>query len=348
LRLVILYDSGARDGVADWTAEDIRSVMQPVNQIAKIMSARGYEARRVAVRHDLRWLAEARRADLVVNLCEGIHGVSRFEDMVTSTLELAGVPFTGCRAWTTMVCHNKALLNALLQSMGLPIPRWFMPRGHKVPKDFPLPAIVKPAAEDASVGIDQGSVVTTKSALTQRIARLTEEFNDVVVQQYVAGREIAVGFVGNTTLPISEIDFGKLPDGSWPILSFDAKWTKGSADDLGTQPVVPARVDAELEKRIVAVAREAWQAVEGTGYGRVDLRVDEDGQPWIIEVNPNPDISDDAGLSRMAHAAGWSFPDLIVRIAEAALADARTTASVAQLASSGSPAPRKAKGRQTA
>lgn len=345
MRLVILYDSGARDAAPGWTPEDIRSVMQPVNQIAEILGDRGYEARRVAVRHDLRWLAEARRADLVFNLCEGIHGVSRFEDMVTSTLELAGVPFTGCRAWTTIVCHNKALLNALLQSMGLPIPRWFLPRGHKLPKDFPLPAIVKPAAEDASVGIDQGSVVTTKSALTQRIARLTEEFNDVVVQQYIAGREIAVGFVGNTVLPVSEIDFAKLPDGSWPILSFDAKWTKGSSDDLGTQPVVPARIDADLEKQVIAVAREAWQAVEGTGYGRVDLRVDEDGQPWIIEVNPNPDISDDAGLSRMAQAAGWTFPELIVRIAEAALSDARTSASVAQLAAQPAQGARNRKGQ---
>lgn len=332
MRLVILYDSGARDAVPDWTPEDIRSVMAPVNQIAKIMGERGYEVRRVAVRHDLRWLAEARRADLVFNLCEGIHGVSRYEDMVTSTLELAGVPFTGCRAWTTIVCHNKALLNALLQSMGLPIPRWFMPRGQKIPKDFPLPAIVKPAAEDASVGIDQGSVVTSRAALSQRIASMQEEYEDVVVQQYVAGREIAVGIVGNRTLPVSEIDFTKLPDGAWPILSFDAKWKTGSAEELGTQPVVPAAIDDVLHKRIVAVAQEAWRAVEGTGYGRVDLRVDDDGQPWIIEVNPNPDISDDAGLSRMAHAAGWSFPDLIVRIAEAALSNARTTASVAQLA----------------
>lgn len=343
MRLVILYDSGARDAT-DWTEEDIRSVLQPVNQIAKIMGDRGYEVRRVAVRHDLRWLAEVRRADLVFNLCEGIGAVSRFEDMVTSTLELTGVPFTGCRAWTTIVCHNKALLNALLHSLGLPIPRWILPRGHKIPKDFPLPAIVKPAAEDASVGIDQGSVVSTRSALIQRVARLTEEYDDVVVQQYVAGREIAVGFVGNRALPVSEIDFGKMPQGAWPILSFDAKWKTGSPEDLGTQPVVPAQLEPELEKRIVAVAREAWKAVEGTGYGRVDLRVDAAGQPWIIEVNPNPDISDDAGLSRMAHAAGWSFPDLIVRIAEAALSDARTTASVAQLAATSQAAARNAKG----
>jgi D-alanine-D-alanine ligase len=220
-----------------------------------------------------------------------------------------------------------------------------MPRGHKLPKDLPLPAIVKPAAEDASVGIDQGSVVTTKAALTQRIARLTEEFNDVVVQQYVAGRELAVGFVGNTVLPVSEIDFAKLPKDAWPILSFDAKWTKGSSDDLGTQPVVPAQISSELEKRVVTAAREAWNAVEGTGYGRVDLRVDEDGQPWIIEVNPNPDISDDAGLSRMAHAAGWSFSELILRIAEAALSDARTSASVAQLASQPTQVARNRKGQ---
>ena len=339
MKVVILYDSGARD--AGWPEEDVRSVLEPVNLIAKIFQEQGHEARRVAVRHDFKWLHEVRRADLVFNLCEGIAAESHFEDLVTSTIELTGVPFTGCRAWTTVVCHNKALLNALLQSLGLPVPQWVVPKGHKVPRDFPLPAIVKPAAEDASVGIDQGSVVTTRTALTHRVARLTEEFDHVVVQQYVAGREIAGGVVGDKALPISEIDFGGMPEGSWHILSFDAKWKPGCPEDLGSQPVVPAPLEPELERRVLAVAREAWRAVAGTGYGRVDLRLDAAGQPWIIEVNPNPDISDDAGLSRMAHAAGMSFPDLILKIGDAALAAAKTSVSLAQLSAENAPDIRK-------
>jgi D-alanine-D-alanine ligase len=328
VKVAIIYD-----GVAtDWTEEEVASVMRPVNEIARILAAEGHHVTRAGVRHDLRWLARARRADLVVNLCEGINGVGRWEDLVTATLELAGIPFTGCRSWTITVCHHKGLVNALLQAHGLPIPRWVVPKGFRVPKDFPLPAIVKPAAEDASVGIEQASVVATRSALEARVARLSETFDEVLVQEFIDGRELAVGFVGNTTLPVSEIDFGRMPAGAWRILSFQGKWEKGHVEDVGSRPVCPAPIDKDLEKRVVAVAQAAWKTVGGSGYGRVDLRVDAAGRPWILEVNPNPDISDDAGLSAMAHAKGWSYPELILRIFEATRAAVQRRESVDRLA----------------
>jgi D-alanine-D-alanine ligase len=310
--------------------------MQPVNEIAKILSAAGHDASRVGVRHDLRWLPKARAADLIFNLCEGINGIGKWEDLVAATIELAGIPMTGCRAWTITLCHHKPVVNAMLEAAGVPIPRWVLPRGHRVPRDFPLPAIVKPAAEDASVGIEQASVVRTRAQLEARIAEQSETYEEVVVQEYVDGREFAVGFVGDTTLPISEIDFTRMPDGAWPILSFAAKWEKGCAEDVGSRPVCPANVDRELEKRIVAIAQAAWQAVGGCGYGRVDLRVDRDGAPWVLEVNPNPDISDSAGLSAMAHAKGWSYHELIMRIVDGATAAAQRKKSVERLAGTGS------------
>jgi len=296
------------------------------------------------VKHDLKWLAKARRADLVFNLCEGINGIGRWEDLVVSTMELAGIPFTGAGAWTITTCHHKGLVNAFLQASGLPVPRWVVPKGHKVAKDFPLPAIVKPAAEDASNGIEQDSVVTTRKALETAVARLSETYDEVIVQEYIDGREFAVGFVGDVALPVSEIDFGKMPDGAWRIVTYAGKWEKGSADDLGTQPVCPAPIDKDLEKRLVSTARAAWDLVGGHGYGRVDMRVDRDGRPWILEVNPNPDISDDAGLSAMAAARGWTYAELVVRIFEAARAAAQRQRSVEGLAG----APARAAGRATA
>ena len=309
--------------------------MRPVNEIARSLTDRGHEVTRVGARHDLRWLHRARAADLVFNLCEGIDGVGKWEDLVAATMELAGVPMTGCSASTITLCHNKAVVNAVLQAAGLPIPRWIVPSGHKVPRDFPLPAIVKPAAEDASVGIEQSSVVKTRAQLESRIAQQSEAYDEVLVQQYIEGREFAVGFVGNVTLPISEIDFGKMPEDSWRILSFAAKWEKGSTEDVGSRPVCPAQVDRQLEKRIVSIAEAAWRAVGGDGYGRVDLRVDDAGQPWILEVNPNPDISDDAGLSAMAHARGWSYPELVVRIFDSATTAAQRKKSVERIAGGG-------------
>lgn len=270
----------------------------------------------MGVQHDLAWLDTVRSCDLVFNLCEGIGGVSRLECNVASTLELLGVPYTGGSAWTMTVCHRKPLLNAVLAAADLPVPPWFVPNGRRLPADFPTPAIVKPAAEDASMGIDQGAVHADIANLLHRIEWIESRIGESIVQRYIDGREFNVALVGASTLPVSEIDFRQMPDGAWRIVSFDAKWTPGSAEDAGTQPVCPARVEPQLAERIVRTAQAAWDAVKGTGYGRVDIRLDDDGEPWILEVNPNPDISTDAGLANMARAAGWSYEDLVSRIVE--------------------------------
>src|SRR5256886_16092979 len=114
-------------------------------------------------------------------------------------------------------CRRKAIANALLAQAGLPVPRWTIAQG-KIEDDFPLPAIVKPAAEDASAGLDRGSVVTDRRALRARVAAMTEQFDDVLVQEYVGGREVNVGVGGRPRVPIAEIDFSRMPEGAWPIL----------------------------------------------------------------------------------------------------------------------------------
>ncbi|HEY6060260.1 MAG TPA: hypothetical protein VIV10_06735, partial [Gemmatimonadales bacterium] len=160
MRVSILYDPGAED----WTAEDIAGVMRAVNEIARIFEAMGHPARKLPVRHDMRWFSEARRSDLVFNLCEGVHGFSQWEEHVVAALEFAGVPVTGCGPWTIAACRRKATANAILAQAGVPIPPWTIAQG-KIDDAFPLPAIVKPAAEDASAGLDRGSVVTDRKAL---------------------------------------------------------------------------------------------------------------------------------------------------------------------------------------
>lgn len=318
LKIAIIYDGGADD----WSPADIRSVLEPVNEVGEALKVLGHGVVRVPVHADLAWFDAVRDVDAVFNLCEGVAGESYRECNVAAALELARVPFTGGGSRMMTVCLRKPLLNAALRSAGLPVPRWHLPEERRpVPDDFPLPAIVKPAEEDASVGIYQRSVVTTRDELDARVVEYRGEYGEVIVQQYVSGREIAVAFVGEHTLPLSEIDFSDLEEGRWPIVSFDAKWTPGSPDDKGTQPVCPARVDAELAARTIAVATRAWETVNGWGYGRVDLRIDTDGCPWVIEVNPNPDISSDAGLVRMAKAYGWSHEDLVHHIVDTAFVE---------------------------
>jgi D-alanine-D-alanine ligase len=163
---------------------------------------------------------------------------------------------------------------------------------------------------------------------------MLEQFDEVLVQEYVAGREFNVGFVGKRMLPIAEIRFDGMPDGSWPIVSYAAKWIPGSPEDEGTQPVCPAEVQPEVAQRIGEVARAAWLHMSGgEGYGRVDLRVDEQGQPFVLEVNPCPDLSSNAGLARMGRAFGWSYDDLVIQIVDESLMRAQRHSAAAALVS---------------
>lgn len=329
MRAAILYDAGSEE----WSAQDVAAVLANVHEVRDVLRRAGHVVSLVPARLDLRWLARVRKADVVFNLCEGLNGHARFEDWVLGALELTGVPFTGCRHWPITICHRKFHANALLASAGIPVPTFVIAERNRIPSDFPLPAIVKPNGEDASVGIDHGAVCTTKRALRKRVAWLLEQFEEVLVQQYVPGREFNVGFVGDRMLPISEIDFGGMPEGAWPIVTYAAKWVEGSPDDLGTQPVCPARIPADLARRIGAVARQAWQFMaNGEGYGRVDLRVDAEGRPWVLEVNPDPDLSGNAGLARMARAHGWSYDQLVLEIVEEALGRSRRADAATQLA----------------
>ncbi|MDQ3209373.1 MAG: ATP-grasp domain-containing protein [Gemmatimonadales bacterium] len=317
MKVAILFDAGSEE----WSPQDVAAVVANVHEVRDVLRRRGHEVELLPVRlGDFRWLSRARRADLVFNLCEGINGHARFEDFVVGTLELTGVPFTGCRTWPTSVCHRKHVANTLLSSAGLPVPAFMVAQANKAAAEFPLPAIVKPAAEDASVGIDNGSVCTSKRALKKRVAQMLEQFEEVLVQEYIPGREFNVGFVGKRMLPIAEIRFDTLPDGTWPIVSYAAKWIEGSPEDEGTVPICPAELDPDLASRLGRIARTAWEHLsDGEGYGRVDIRLSADGQPYVLEVNPTPDLSSNAGLARMGRAFGWGYDDLVMHIVDEAL-----------------------------
>src|SRR5216110_1200652 len=137
--------------------------MEAVDGIARIFVSFNHQVQRVPVRHDMRWFNHCRggRADLVFNLCEGVRGVAQWEDHVVGTLELAGIAYTGCGPWTTGACRRKAVANTLLAHAGLPVPHRTIAQG-KIEDDFPLPRIVKPAAEDASARVAPSSVVTDR------------------------------------------------------------------------------------------------------------------------------------------------------------------------------------------
>jgi len=318
MRVAILYDDV---GGIENDRDDARSVLHVVDAVAAALAELGHETRGVAVDCNSTWIAEISvdRPDLVFNLCEGVAGEAALESAASGVLDLLRIPYTGCSTETLAFARRKDRVNALLGSAGLPIPTWTQPQEGAVPPRWRrYPSIVKPAGEDASIGIHQASVVRDAAEL-KTVLRASPPSSPLIIQEFVQGREFNVGFIGQEPLPVSEIEFAGMPEDYWHIVCWNAKWSPGSPEDLGSVACCPANIDFELSTYLTNIALMAWRAVEGRGYGRVDLRLDSKDRGWILEVNPNPDLSLDAGLARMAGAAGMSYVDLIGRIvAEAA------------------------------
>ena len=317
MRIGLLFDGLSALGK---TPEVI--LLEAIESVEKALQAYPAEVVRVPVTGDGRWIERVRKAkfDLVFNLCEGIDGYPQYEPMVISALELLGVPFTGSGSWTTGITLRKHVINAILDRAGLPVPRWSLARRGEPIVPVGFPAICKPAAEDASVGIEQRSVVRSTRALNAHVTEMLEHWDEILIQRYVDGREVNVGIVGDEILPIAEIDFGGMPRGMWRIVSYRSKWETGSDEDLGAKPRCPANLPKHSAKALCQIARTAWAAAKGEGYGRIDMRIDQSGRPWVLEVNANPDISPDAGLARMAGVAGTNYNGLIRRVCDIALA----------------------------
>jgi D-alanine-D-alanine ligase len=329
MKIAVLFDGPS--ALATQCADLL--ILDTVDAVERSLAGEGNDVVRVPVHPDGRWVERVRRGkyDLAVNLCEGVDGVADLEPAVISALELMGLPYTGSSSWTTALCLRKPIANALLDRAGLPVPRW-----HSVRRDSDLPAvgfpaICKPAAEDASVGVEQRSVVRNSRALASRVQAMLELWDEVLVQRYVDGREVNVGILGDTALPIAEIDFGRMPRGLWRIVSYRSKWEVGSDEDLGGVPRCPADLAPDVAAEVRRIALGAWRTVGGHGYGRVDMRIDAAGRPWILEVNANPDFAPDAGLARMARAAGIEYPALVRAICELALARSRGAPSTEEL-----------------
>jgi D-alanine-D-alanine ligase len=293
-------------------------ILDTVEAIEAALASEGNQLVRVPVHPDGRWVERVRRGhfDLAFNMCEGIDGVAELEPSVISVLELFGVPYTGSSSYTTSLCLRKHVVNAMLERAGLPIPRYNVVRRGGRLTSVGFPAICKPAAEDASIGVEQRSVARNTRALVERVESMLDRWDEVIVQRYINGREINVGILGDVVLPIAEIDFSGMPRGKWRIITYRSKWESGSDEDLGATPQCPAQLPAKLAARVCNIALTAWTVVGGLGYGRVDMRIDADGEPWILEVNANPDIAPDAGLARMARVAGIEYPALIRGICE--------------------------------
>jgi D-alanine-D-alanine ligase len=311
-------------------AESEHEILSTVEAVSKALFQAGYEVSRLGVSYDPDLLVSrlrSQRPDVVFNLFEGTAQHGHSEAAMAALLEWLGIPFTGCPAQTLCVARHKPLTKYLLQGAGLPTPAFLVIEGLPVPP-CPLewPVIVKPATQDASVGLDQGSVVTDAQKLKERVQLLLERYGPpVMVEQFIRGRELTVGLIEAPelqVLPVSEILFTEKDPSFWPIVTYDAKWNPGSRDYEATPPRYPADVSARLAKRLGTLAQQAFRLLGCRDYARVDFRVRPTGKPYILEVNPNPDFSPIAGFAAGLKAAGLTHAQYTVELVRNALARA--------------------------
>ncbi len=262
--------------------------------------------------------------DLVFNLIEGFGGHSGGEAHVTSILEMMGIPYTGCPPECQSLGRHKAMTKRLLLGSGLPTARFWSVEPHSpfLIDPWPGPVIVKPESEDASLGISQDSVVTNPSDLADRIEKLQASHGPrVLIESYLPGPEFNIGVLGlpdPKALPAAEIVY--LPtEGRWPILTYEAKWNIGSEADLASLPRCPAEIDSNLASRLGELAVQAFQACGCRDYARIDFRLDSEGEPMILEINPNPDLDPSAGLAKAIAASGRDWAETIAKIARQGL-----------------------------
>jgi len=305
--------------------------------VALALTEEGHDAHVVGIDGDLSGLRarlEELAPDCAFNLCESLCGDARLESAVPLVLDLLGIPFTGSPAEVLSHALRKDRVKRLLEAAGIPTPAGRVLARPDDPCDLPFPLIVKPVREDGSVGISPASVVHDATELARVVEAVTTSLRQpCLVEEYVDGREFNVALLGHPTprvLPLSEIDFAGLPHGAPRIVSYEAKWCSGSVDDLGTVPVMHPELSNPIAARVRRVATDAFRAVGVRDYGRVDVRLAASGVPYVVDVNPNCDLSSSAGMARAAAAVGIDYGALVGLLVRYALRRRRAVTTAGQ------------------
>jgi D-alanine-D-alanine ligase len=327
--VLVLYNCDYDEELTREEGVDVSAVRQSALGVRDALIEYGFASELIGVQGaDLVGVAvevKARQPDLVFNLCESLAGDVQNEPIVPAVLELLGLPYTGAGPLTLGLCLHKPRAKEVLAAHGVPSPAYRVVRTVAEAErcDVPFPVFAKLAHEDASIGIDETNLCHDRAALAGRVRELVPVYRQpLLVERYVEGREVNVSLLGNESdlrvLPLHEIDFSAMPVGRPRIVSYAAKWDPDHVDYEGTKPV-PMKPMAEATVRTIeAAAIGAHRALELRDFCRVDLRVDGEGRAWVIDVNPNCDLSVDAGFARAARSAGLGYPELCGRICEIA------------------------------
>jgi len=322
--LVVVHASlvppASLDGHSDKEIEEWRTEYDVTTTLRKL----GHEVRCVGVLDSLTELRSAIadwEPDIVFNLLEEFDGIVTYDQHVVAFLELMRQPYTGCNPRGLLLSRDKSLCKQLLTFHRIATPQFTVFRRAArihVPRKLRFPLFVKSTVEDASLGIAQASVVDDIAKLRERVQFMHEQIgSDALVEEYIEGRELYVGLIGNdrlTRLPVWEMQFGSLPESLPAIATRKVKWDRAYQSKYGITTREASDLPPLLLARIDRLARRIYRALHLSGYARIDFRLRPDGALYVLEANPNPNIEREEDFAAAAKAAGIGYAKLLDRI----------------------------------
>lgn len=322
--MVLMHESlippDSLEGISDEEILDWKTEYDVVTTL-RLM---GHEVFPVGVSDDLGVIRRAirdRKPHLAFNLLEEFHGVGVYDQHVVSYLELMKQHYTGCNPRGLLLSHDKALCKKILTFHNIRTPKFFVaPRGRKInlPDDVSFPLLVKSVSEDASFGISKASVVRNPQQLEEQIRLVHEEVEtDALVEDFIEGREMYVGVIGNRrlkVLPIWELVFQKAPEGTPVIATSRVKWDLQYQKKMGVETVPAVQLNRKTREKINETCRRVYKALSLSGYARMDLRLTSDNEVYVLEANPNPNLSFGEDFAESAEKVGIDYEQLLQKI----------------------------------
>jgi D-alanine-D-alanine ligase len=325
LKILALFDTMARAALdQDFSAELKTEEWKTEANVLKALGELGHKTEHQAIFDDLDLLRQKLKnfePDVIFNLADQFKNNRAFDQNIVSFLEMHGVPFTGCGSTGLTLCKQKGISKKILGYHRIHVPEFAVfPRGKRTarPKRLKFPILVKPLKEEASYGISQASFVETDEQFKERVQFIHEKHDqDVIAEEYIAGREFYVSLLGNHRLqvfPIRELVFKEVPPDEPKIATFKAKWDEEYRKRWGLQNRFAEGLDAALSRHIEQTCKRIYHLLTIDGYARLDLRVTPTNEVYFIEANPNPILAADEDFAQSAAKADVSYPQLIDRI----------------------------------
>jgi D-alanine-D-alanine ligase len=309
---------------ADVTGVDIETAAWKTEyDVATTLRELGHDVCVVGVKDDLgviRQAADEFKPHIAFNLMEAFYEIGAFDMNVVSYLELLRIPYTGCNPRGMLLSRDKALSKKLLAYHRIPIPEFAVirqGRSIRIPARVRFPSIVKSVTQEGSIGIAQASVVEDETKLRERVQFIHESIGtDAIVEEFIDGRELYVGIVGNErlqTFPVWEMQFTNMPDSAHHIATDRVKWSVKYQKKHGIS-TAQAKLPADESSALQHLAKRVFRALEMSGYARMDFRRAENGRTYVIEANANPHLARGEDLAESAASAGVDYPTVLQRI----------------------------------